>query len=305
MRQLRILKILFLASCLLAAGLLTGCSLVSKQKTKQGQNQRTIRVVTSLNFYGEAAQAVLGKYGQVTAIVDNASIDPHVFQPTTDTAKKVAQADVIIFNGLNYDTWMSKLAVNNQRAKQIDVASIVKLPGKANPHLWYRTQTMPVLVKSLVKTYSQLEPQHQKYFEHQATVYLQKLSVIQKKIQQLKTKRQKQTVAVSEPVFNYTLNELGYQIDDAGLAKAVENGTDPTPAQIKKIQLALKEHRLAFLVQNIQASDQTVLNLAKEAQKNRVPILKVTETMPNKLNYRQWMLGQLKQLEKIQQQENK
>ncbi|WP_281164483.1 metal ABC transporter solute-binding protein, Zn/Mn family [Liquorilactobacillus sicerae] len=305
MRQTRILKILFLASCLLIVGMLTGCNLASQQKTKQNKTQRSIKVVTSLSFYGEAAQAVLGNYGQVTAIVNNASIDPHDFQPTTDTAKKVAQADVIIFNGLNYDTWMSKLAANNQQAKLIDVAKVVKLTGKANPHLWYRTQTMPALVKSLVKVYSQLQPKHQKYFKRKATAYLQKLAIIQKKITQLKTNRRKQSVMVSEPVFNYTLNELGYQVADAGFAKAVENGTDPTPAQIKKIQLALKNHQLAFLVQNTQASDQTVLNLVKEARKNRVPILKVTETMPNKLSYRQWMLSQLKQLEKIQQRENK
>ena len=56
--------------------------------------------VSSLNFYGEAAQAVAGKYGQTVSVIDNAAVDPHEYQPATVQAEQVAKANVVILNGL-------------------------------------------------------------------------------------------------------------------------------------------------------------------------------------------------------------
>ena len=74
-----------------------------------GDHAKPIRVVTSLNFYGEAATAVAGKYGQVTAFINSAATDPHEFQPTTAQAKELSQANVVIENGLGYDHWLSDM----------------------------------------------------------------------------------------------------------------------------------------------------------------------------------------------------
>lgn len=54
----------------------------------QQKSQRPIKVVASLNFYGEAAQAVAGKYGQTVSVIDNAAVDPHEYQPATVQAEK-------------------------------------------------------------------------------------------------------------------------------------------------------------------------------------------------------------------------
>lgn len=53
----------------------------------QQKSQRPIKVVASLNFYGEAAQAVAGKYGQTVSVIDNArltrmSISRRPFKPS-------------------------------------------------------------------------------------------------------------------------------------------------------------------------------------------------------------------------------
>ena len=72
----------------------------------QQKSQRPIKVVASLNFYGEAAQAVAGKYGQTVSVIDNAAVDPHEYQPATVQAEQVAKANVVILNGLGYDQWM-------------------------------------------------------------------------------------------------------------------------------------------------------------------------------------------------------
>ena len=99
------------------------------------------------------------------------------------------------------------------------------------------------------------------------------------------------------------MEELGYSENNTHFSKSVEDGTDPSPKDIKAMQDDIKNKKISFFVQNTQATDKTVGQLVKLAKKHDVPVLNVTETMPKCKNYKQWMLSQYKQLEKIQKSE--
>ncbi|KMO61058.1 metal ABC transporter substrate-binding protein, partial [Lacticaseibacillus rhamnosus] len=71
---------------------------------------------------------------------------------------------------------------------------------------------------------------------------------------------------------------------------------------IHGIETDIKEKKIAFFVNNIQATSKTVSRLVKLAKQNNVPVLNVTETLPKGKNYRTWMMSQYQQLEKIQNQ---
>ncbi|KIO94988.1 Zinc ABC transporter, periplasmic-binding protein ZnuA [Levilactobacillus brevis] len=82
---------------------------------------------------------------------------------------------------------------------------------------------------------------------------------------------------------------------------AVENGTDPSPKSIKAMRQDIINHRIAFFVNNSQASDKTVATMVKLAKQHHVPVLNVTETLPKGKTYLSWMQSQYRQLAKIQQ----
>lgn len=287
-------SVTLLASLLL---LLAGCT------TKPAAKTDGITVVSSLNFYGEVAKAVLGDHGTVTSIITSPNTDPHDFEPTTKTARTVAAADVVIANGIGYDGWMQKLVKANGNSAVTSIRVGEDLMSKktgANEHLWYNEATMSKLARHLAKVYAKRDPKHQAAYQRNAEKYIKSLQPISTKLNQLKQNSQRQKVAVSEPVFNYALAELGYQISDQHFARAIEEGTDPSPSDIKSLQTAITEHKIAFFVQNSQSTDKVVANLVSLANKHNVPVIKVTETMPHGLNYRQWMLQQYEQLAKIQ-----
>ncbi len=54
-----------------------------------GKNQKPIRVVTGLNFYGEVAEKVAGDHGQVISFIDNASVDPMIINPILSKPSKL------------------------------------------------------------------------------------------------------------------------------------------------------------------------------------------------------------------------
>lgn len=270
----------------------------------KSSKQQGINVVTSLPFYQEAAQAVLGKYGKAISLINNASIDPHDFKPTTNDANQVAKANIIIENGLGYDSWLSKMSIDKTQ-KIINVAKLMNKHNGANEHLWYDMATMPMLTKTLIKKFSKIDPIHKKQFENNGQKYLKKLSILNTQEQNLAKNSHYQNVAVSEPVFDYALQKMHYHIIDRHFELAIENGTDPSPQDIANLQNNIKNHKIAFFVNNSQTSDHITNNLVSLAHQFHVPVLQVTETMPNNKNYIEWIHSEFNQLEKIQTDEAK
>lgn len=267
-------------------------------------HQKPIRVVTSLNFYGEVAKAVAGDHGTVTSFINSSAVEPHEFQPTTKQAKQVAIANVAIENGLGYDAWMSKMVKADSKNKitLINVGEqVAKEKDGANEHVWYRPATMSALGTTLAKQFSKLDPDHKADYEKNAKAYQAKLQKLDKVIAQAKQNvGDNRLVDVSEPVFDYALENLGYQINDQHFEKAVEDDSDPSPKDIQQIQDDITNHRIALFVNNSQESGKTVENLVKLAKENNVPVLNVTESEPDGEDYVSWMTKQYQALLKIQ-----
>lgn len=267
-------------------------------------HQKPIRVVTSLNFYGEVAKAVAGDHGTVTSFINSSAVEPHEFQPTTKQAKQVAIANVAIENGLGYDAWMSKMVKADSKNKitLINVGEqVAKEKDGANEHVWYRPATMSALATTLAKQFSKLDPDHKADYEKNAKAYQAKLQKLDKVIAQAKQNvGDNRLVDVSEPVFDYALENLGYQINDQHFEKAVEDDSDPSPKDIQQIQDDITNHRITFFVNNSQESGKTVENLVKLAKENNVPVLNVTESEPDGEDYVFWMTKQYQALLKIQ-----
>lgn len=275
---------------------LTGCSTQPKKSSK-------LQIVTTTDFYGEVAKAVVGNKGTVSSIIDNPNVDPHDYEPTTNIAKKVSTADITVANGLGYDSWMNKL-------NQDDNSTFIKIGENVmhkkmgdNPHIWYEPQTMPKYAEYLAKQLGKKQPKNKEYFEKNAQKYIATLKPVQDQLGKLKenAKRDNKSVYVSEPVFDYSLNAIGYKVANKSFEKAIENGTDPTPQVIQKMNNGLKDKKVAFFVLNSQTDNKVINNLVQKAEKNDIPVLKVTETLPKGKTYKQWMLSQYQDLEKILQ----
>lgn len=275
--------------------ILTGCS-ADKNNAK-----KSIHVTSSVNFYGEVAKNVLGKYGKVTSIINNPNIDPHDFNPASSDAKNVYQANLVIYNGLGYDTWAQKLLSSN---KNVDSINVGKLMGKKtgdNPHIWYNVATMEKLANELANKFSKLQPSHKKAFEENAKAYIAKLKVLNQQLMDIKKNKINKPVAVSEPVFDYSLANMGYTVSDKSFEEATEKDNDPSPKSIREIQNDIKNHKLAFFVYNRQVNSKTVTNLVNLAKQNNVPVVSVTETKPsNEATYISWMQNQYKEIQAIQ-----
>ena len=291
----KITKFISIMSLVTLVSLITvGCS----NKQNSAKQADKISIVTTTNVYSDIAKNIVGKYGTATAIIDKSSVDPHDFDPTTADAKKVAQANIIVANGLGYDSWMNKLAKSVDKKPVLVGEDLMGLKSGDNPHIWYNLDMPTKYVDYLVKRLSKLDKKHAAYFKENGEKYLAKIDKIKQLAQA--NKGDQKPVFVSEPVFDYALQEAGYKIGDKKFEEAIENGTDPSPKTINEMNNAIKQKKIAFFVNNTQASSSTVKSFVKLAKKNNVPVLNVRETIPNNTTYLAWMKENYQKLADIQ-----
>src|SRR5439155_19976186 len=68
-----------------------------------------LNVVAAENVYGNIAVQIGGPHVSVTSILTSPTADPHLFEPGTSTGLAVADAKVVLQNGLGYDAFMTRL----------------------------------------------------------------------------------------------------------------------------------------------------------------------------------------------------
>src|ERR1043165_5922771 len=91
----------------------------------------TINVVAAENFWAEPVRAIGGANVAVTEVMSSPNADPHDYEPTPSVAKAVADADIVIYNGADYDSWMEKLVAASKAPKRTVISVATLLHRKA------------------------------------------------------------------------------------------------------------------------------------------------------------------------------
>lgn len=259
----------------------------------------SINVVAAENVYGEVAKELGGPYVNVVSILKSPAQDPHLFTTTPSTAKAVHLADIVIYNGAGYDPWMSSLlTIQGQKNRHvIDVASLIKIKSGENPHLWYLPTTMSVFAKALIALFIQQDPLHKKYYESQWAQFNTEHQRVLKRVEQLKQRFQNTSVIATEPIFGYMVKSIGLNMHGEAFQMNMMNGIPPTISQIKEFEDDLHHHAVRVFIYNEQVLNPVTERMRQIAEKEKIPVLGVRETMPESTAYTQWMLQELDKLE--------
>lgn len=254
--------------------------------------QPVLRAVGLENQYANVLEQIGGPYVAVTAIQSNPNTDPHEFEATPSIAKVFHNADLVVENGLGYDSWATQM-LSGTKAKVISAQNLLYLSDSTpNPHLWYRTDTMPAVAEAAAAFFEQKDPAHSAAYKANLKNFIASLKPWQKEISLIKAQFAGAPVAVTEPVADYLLEEAGLKISTPfSFQSAIMNGTDPAPQDVSIEENLLKNKKVKLFAYNEQVTDsqtQVLLNIAK---KHSVQIVPVYELMPlNVENYQNWML---------------
>jgi zinc/manganese transport system substrate-binding protein len=250
------------------------------------------------NEYADVIAQIGGQYVRVTAIETDPNTDPHSFEVSPKIAGRIAQADLVVENGLGYDDWADKMIAAAPRPGRqvINVQHLRGLPDSTpNPHLWYDPATMPAVARALVADLSRLQPVHARYFQARAARFGDALKPWFAAIAAFKAAHPETPVAVTEPVGDYMLQAAGADIRTPfTLQAAIMNGTDPAPQDVTTQNALFTHHRVKVFVYNQQVTDPLTQSFLSLAKRRGVPVIGVYETMPTPgYTYQSWMLAEV------------
>jgi zinc/manganese transport system substrate-binding protein len=268
--------------------------------TLSAARAQPVNVVAAENFYGDLATQVGGGNVAVTSILSNPDEDPHLFEASAATAKSLADANIVVVNGVDYDPWMEKLlnAHTAPSRREIVVASLVGRKVGDNPHLWYDPSTMKTLAQRLAADLASVDPAHKADYAKGAQAFADSLKPLAARIAEMRGKYAGAPVSASEPVFGYMAAQIGLKVHNEKFALAVMNNTEPSASDVAGFENDLKGHKVRAMLYNAQAREPTVQRLVDMAKAEKVPVVGVSETEPAGASYQQWMLGQLDALDK-------
>ena len=259
-----------------------------------------IAVVAAENFYGDIAKQIGGDRVAVSSIMSNPDQDPHLFETTPAVARGLANAQVVVFNGADYDPWMEKLLKASPRSGRIEIiaAELVHKKAGDNPHLWYDPGTMPAVANTLAATLTTVDPAHKSDYDARLKTFLASLKPLDEKIAAIRKKYAGAAVTASEPVFGYMAQALGLKMRNESFQLSIMNDTEPSAHDVAAFEQDLKDHKVKVMFYNKQASNKIVQHLVELARANGIAVVGVTETAPPGLSYQDWMLTQLNDTEK-------
>jgi zinc/manganese transport system substrate-binding protein len=259
-----------------------------------------IQVVAAENFWGNIMAQIGGEHVAVTSIISEPGTDPHLYESGARDASRLAEADIVIANGLGYDDFMIKLlsASKSDSRQVINVADVLKADASTNPHLWYDVPRIATVAAAFEGTLAAKDPSNAKAYAANLAAFNRSLRPALTALQQIRTLQPGAPVAYTERVPEYLLAAAGLRVKTpAGFSSAIEEGNDPSPAATAEFEKLITQGKIKALIYNAQATSSVTEHIRELAEQNHVPVVGMTETMPKDASsYQAWQLDQAKAL---------
>jgi zinc/manganese transport system substrate-binding protein len=273
----------------LGVGLVAGCS----QDNKADHQHVTPTVVASTNVWGSVVSAVTGEHATVKSIIDNGADDPHSYEVTPTDAATIADASLVVYNGGGYDHWVDDVLSTHKDVQSVNAYSLLpsSVPQPANEHVFYDLETAKAVANKIAEKLSQSDAGHANDYTANASKFAGEADTIA---------AAERAIGAAHPgaaVAHYLLVNSGIaDKTPEGFTKAIEQDSDPAPADLAAMLDLINARQVSALVYNTQTQTEVTKQLQDAAQKASVPIVDVTETLPSGTDYLTWQRQTVDQL---------
>jgi zinc/manganese transport system substrate-binding protein len=216
--------------------------------------QEKIRIVASFSILGDFARNVGGDRVDVTTLVGPNS-DVHVYTPAPADAKKIADASLVIINGLGLEGWLPRLVQSSGGKAAIVTATSGIAPrtlgSDADPHAWQSVVNAKTYVANIRDALIAADQAGAAAYRANADAYLAKLDALHREVRdavaQIPEARRK--VISSHNAFGYFAAAYGV---DFIAPQGVSTESEPSARDIAVIITQIRTGKIpAVFLENI------------------------------------------------------
>ncbi|MEU4098356.1 zinc ABC transporter substrate-binding protein [Streptomyces sp. NPDC026673] len=278
--------------------LLTGCGGSSDDAASaksSGASASKVTVVASTNVYGDIVERIGGDRVEVSSIISDPEQDPHSYEASTRNQLLLSKAKVVVENGGGYDDFVDRmLGSGNASAEVVNAVEVsgrtAPAGGELNEHVWYDFPSMGKIADRIAAALGKADPASAGTFTKNAAAFKDSLTALEGKEAALKSAHDGDGVAITEPVPVYLLEASGLVNKTPGeFSEAIEEGDDVSAKVLKTTLDLFSGKKVKALVYNEQTSGAQTEKVKSAAEAAGVPVVPVTETLPEGKDYLTWM----------------
>lgn len=241
-----------------------GAALASREPGKP------LRVVTTFTVIADIARNIAGDAATVVSIAKPGA-EIHYYDPTPRDILKAQDANLVLWNGMNLETWFERFFVNVKNVPSAVVSEGVEtIPiregsytGKPNPHAWMSPKAALVYVENIRKALAAADPENAEVYAANAKAYSDKITAL---IEPLRTRlaaipEDQRWLVTSEGAFSYLARDLGLKELYIWPMNADEQGT---PQQVRRLIDMVRQHKIPVVFSESTVSDKPARQVARE-----------------------------------------
>jgi ABC-type Zn uptake system ZnuABC Zn-binding protein ZnuA len=232
-----------------------------------------IRVVATTSVLADLVRQVGGPHVDATSLVPPGG-EVHTFDPTPADIARVADADLVVTNGLGLDEWVQNLARDSGSQAPIvalgeDLDGVTYLEGdgaagNVNPHVWMDVGNAIQYTKRIGEQLAAVDAAHASAYEASAASYDEQLTELddwaRDQIATVPTERRK--VVSFHDAFPYFAKAYGLEIVGTVIDAP---GQDPSAGEIADLIDAIRASGATALFGEAQFNPQLAQTIADEA----------------------------------------
>ena len=246
-------------------------------------NHTRLQVVTSFYTLYEFTKAVGGDKIDLTTLIPF-GVEPHDWEPSPQKISQLQNADLIIYNGIGFDSWLKDRI---DKSKLVDVSDGVHLielqqedkestnvKSSFDPHIWLD----PIIAKNISKSISsyliKLDPTNSDYYKQNTDRFVEQLDLLDDHIKKSLSDCKLNEFISFHEAFQYLANRYGLtQYSVQGLSPEGEI----LPQQISKIISLAKNLNISTIYSEDLRDPRLAEILASEIPNGNVLVLSPIE----------------------------
>jgi len=216
--------------------LASGCGPAEESFARADVSGRQIRVVTTIGMISDIVENVGGERVEVTGLM-GPGIDPHVYKASEGDVIRLAEADVVFYNGLHLEAKMADVFARMRgRVPAVAVGEAVPraqrlapaaFAGAYDPHVWFDVRLWMRAVERARDGLIDLDPAHAAEYRANARRYLAELETLDDYVREQASRvpRAQAVLITAHDAFNYFGRAYGFEVRGLqGISTATEAG---------------------------------------------------------------------------------
>ena len=231
-----------------------------------------VQVVATTTILADLVAQVGGEHVAVNSLVPKGG-EVHTFDPTPSDVRRLADADLVVRNGLGLDDWLADLVADAGTGAPLvalaeDLSGVAYIAGDepgepVNPHLWLDVEYAAKYAERIAGVLADADPEHAADYEASLAAYATQLAALDAEATQTlgSIPEADRSIIAFHDAFPYFAAAYGLTVDGTIVSAP---GQDPSAGDLAGLIRAVEADGVKAILAEAQFNDDLARTIADE-----------------------------------------